>query len=33
MASITQIKGSDFSTYDNGEYTKMRGVATSSSGN
>ena len=32
MASITSIKGSDFSGYDGGQYTNMKGVASSSGG-
>lgn len=32
MASITAISGSDFSTYDGGQYQNMRGIASSSDG-
>jgi hypothetical protein len=32
MASITPVSGSDFSSYDGGEYQKMQGIASSSDG-
>jgi len=32
MTSITPISGADFSTYDKGEYQKMKGIASSANG-